>query len=410
MKKRSYTLLLAGLAFQACGPAWAFAQQQIPRAKEPTRTAGDIPEPLKNIGRAVGKVFSAPLHPVISSVAASGGIGGGIGLDIPFTADWGWESKGIYTIRDYWNVESRIEYLGRRTAFEMYGRVRDLAGLPFYGIGNESQQSARTNYALREGTAGAWGTFRLLPIITVGGRAEHVWPELRPGEDTRHPNLTGLPDANLLPAFDDQPRYARFQGSVDLTLPAMVGDGIYQGTIARGTYANYKDLELERYSFRRMDIEVQQKFAGLGASHRLTLHGWASHTETDPGQEVPFYLQRSLGKKGQLKSVHEYILGSDGTQATLRGYDSFRFMDRDLLLLQAEYRMPLWGPFDLTAFYDAGKVAPDRDGLNLKDLHHDYGLSASFMRAHSTAARVDFGFGGSEGVQIMISIFTGEQK
>ena len=409
MKNGTRTFIAAALLFQACAPALVNAQQQIPVAKEPTRTAGDVPAPLKKIGRAVGKVFGAPLHPVISSVAASGGVGAGLGLDIPFSTSVGWESKGVYTIRGYWGAESRLEYLGRRSVFEMYGRVRDLPQLPFYGIGNETAQEARTNFALREATAGAWGSFRLLPVLELGARAEHTWPQVRAGEDTRHPSTTDIADLSLLPGIAEQPRYARLQGSVDLTLPAAVGDGFYQGTLARGTYAYYRDMELHRYSFRRMDAEVQQKFAGIGASHRLTLHGWASHTETNPGQQVPFYLQRMLGKKGQLKSVHEYLLGSDGTQATLRGYDSFRFVDRDLLLMQAEYRVPLWGPFDATAFYDAGKVANKRADLNFKNLHDNYGFSLSFMRAHSTAARLDVGLGG-EGPQWIISIFTGEKK
>jgi hypothetical protein len=406
---KGYRLFLGAiLALQGIAPTWGRAQQQIPVAKEPTRTAGDVPGPIKNFGRSVGKLFSGPLHLVISSVAASGGIGGGIGLDIPISDRVGWESKGVYTIRSYWSAESRLEFLGRRSAIEFYGRLRDLPKLPFYGIGNDTEEESRTNFALREGTAGAWATYRLLPFIELGGRAEHVWPEISAGEDTRHPSLD-LSDNDALPAVGAQSRYARFQGSVDFMLPPMAGNGFYQGTLARGTYAYYKDLELERYSFRRMDAEVQQKFAGIAASHRLTLHGWASHTQTDPGQEVPFFLQRALGKKGQLKSVHEYLLGSDGTQATLRGYDSFRFMDRDLLLMQAEYRLPVWGPFDATVFYDAGKVASNRQDLNFKNLHDNYGFSLSFMRSHSTAMRFDLGLGG-EGPQYILSIFTGEKK
>jgi hypothetical protein len=404
-----HRLLFGVLACLSVSPALSTAQQQIPVAKEPTRTAGDMPEPIKKFARSIGKVFGAPLHPVISSVSSGSGIGAGLGWDVPLKGDWTWNSKGVYSIREYWGAETRIEYEGRRTAFEVYGRLRDLTRVAFYGLGNESSEDDRSNFAMREGTAGAWGSFKLLPFLTVGARAEEVWPELRAGEDPKLQSTTALFDDEALPSLSNQARYARVQGSADIIIPAMVGDGFYQGTIVRGTFARFEDLELDRYSFDRIDVEAQQKFAGIGASQRLTLHGWVSHSETANGQEVPFYLQRTLGARGQLKSVHEYLLGSDGTQATLRGYNTFRFRDRDLLLLQAEYRVPLWGPFDMTAFYDAGKVAPTRSELNLDDLHDNYGFSVSFMRAHSTVARVDLGLGG-EGPQWIISIFTGEKK
>jgi hypothetical protein len=403
---KAFISAIAGL--QLCSPGLGHAQQ-IPVAKEPTRTAGDVPEPLKNAGRAIGKVFGFPLHPLIGSVSSGSGIGAGIGLDVPLKGGWTWESKGVYSIRDYWSGESRVEFTGRRTEFEVYGRLRDMPKIAFYGLGNESSKEDRSNFAMREGVAGTWGSYRLLPFITLGARAEHVWPELRAGEDKKRESTTDLFDDAALPSLTQQAKYARFQGSVDLILPPAAGDGFYQGTIVRGIFAHFEDLELDRYTFDRIDGEIQQKFAGIGAAHRLTLHGWVSHSVTADGQEVPFYLQRTLGAKGQLKSVHEYLLGTDGTQATLRGYDTFRFRDRDALLLQAEYRMPLWGPLDVTAFYDAGKVASSSSELNLKNLHDNYGFSLSFMRAHSTVARVDVGLGG-EGTQWIISIFTGEKK
>jgi hypothetical protein len=264
-------------------------------------------------------------------------------------------------------------------------------------------------FAQRENTFGAWATYRVLPILTLGTRDEYVMPTLRPGEDPAFGSVTERFTGAELPGLAEQSKYARIQGSAEIDLPATVGDGFYQGTTILGTYAYYKDVDLHLYTFRRMDFEAQQKFAGLWASHRLTLHGWVSHTETADGQSVPFYLMRTLGARGQMKSVHENLIGTDGTQATLRGYNTFRFRDRDLLLLQAEYRFPIWGPIDLTGFYDAGKVAPDRADLNLKDLHKDYGISVSLMRAHSTALRFDFGFGG-EGIRYIISIGSGEQK
>ena len=86
---------------------------------------------------------------------------------------------------------------------------------------------------------------------------------------------------------------------------------------------------------------------------------------TRAGQAVPFYLQRTLGGAGDLRSVHDERIGSDGTHATLRGFPFYRFRDRHLLLLQAEYRIPIWGPLDANLFAETGKVASRREDLEL---------------------------------------------
>jgi hypothetical protein len=404
-----YTRLIIGGVLLASSGTLLQAQQGLPVAKEPTRRAGELPPWISNTGSALKKLFSAPLHLEVGSVASGGGLAGGLGLDVPITRGWDFTAKGLYSVKEYWRAESRIEHEGRRTHFEAYGRLRDMGRIAFYGIGNESDQDSRTNFAMREGTAGAFGSFRLLPWVSLGARTEHVWPELSAGKDASLASTTDVFTPDQLPGLGEQPRYLRYEGSVDFMLPPAVGDGFFQGTDVRGTYARFDDRQFDRYTFDRMDLEVRQRFAGLGAAQRLTLHGWVSHTETDEGQDVPFYLLRTLGAKGQIRSVHEYFLGGDQTQATLRGYDSFRFRDRDALLLQAEYRIPLWGPIDATVFYDAGKVAASRSELNLKELHTNYGFSLSFMKGRSTAARVDVGLGG-EGTQWLFTIVTGDNR
>ena len=141
----------------------------------------------------------------------------------------------------------------------------------------------------------------------------------------------------------------------------------------------------------------------FGPHRRLTLHGWVAATDARAGNTVPFYLQPSLGGTGQIRSVGEEFIGSDGSRGTLRGFDNFRFRDQNLLLLQADYRVPVWGPFDASVFIDAGKVTPRPADLNFSDLKHDYGFSISVMRGVNTVARTDFAFGGGEGTKIIVS-------
>jgi outer membrane translocation and assembly module TamA len=57
---------------------------------------------------------------------------------------------------------------------------------------------------------------------------------------------------------------------------------------------------------------------------------------------------------------------------------------------------------DLALFVDAGKVAPFRSGLTLRDLKTDYGVGVRFHTPAATALRVDVARG-LEGMRIVIA-------
>jgi hypothetical protein len=61
--------------------------------------------------------------------------------------------------------------------------------------------------------------------------------------------------------------------------------------------------------------------------------------------------------------------------------------------------LDVWRLIDATVFVDAGQAVSRRADLNLTGLKTDYGFSVSAMRAQSTVARMDVGFGG-EGTRV----------
>ena len=103
------------------------------------------------------------------------------------------------------------------------------------------------------------------------------------------------------------------------------------------TAHDYRDRD-DRFGFRKVDYEVVQHFPILRESWVISLRGLAETAFSRDGQEVPYYLLPHLGG------------GS-----TLRGFDSWRFRDRDKLLLQAEWRIMANRYMDTAVFYDAGK-------------------------------------------------------
>jgi len=89
-------------------------------------------------------------------------------------------------------------------------------------------------------------------------------------------------------------------------------------------------------------------------------------------------------------------MGLLGGAEIMRGYYLGRYRDKNMLVLQAEYRWaPIFWRFGLAAFAALGDVAETLDRFNLGRFKTTYGLGLRFVidpkqRLH---LRLDFGFG-----------------
>ena len=390
------TALISPCLLGAQGPAMPPASKCAPEAL--------IPPLVKTAICAISSTYHKPFHPIVRGIAPGGGLGAGLEYGARFAGRWHAGANAVLTVRESWSAEAGVGYRGPVARVEAFARGRDLPQLGFFGVGRESDLADHSNFRLRDWAAGGLASVRPLPWLAIGGRVEGIWPEIRSGRSSRFPSIESRFDDAEAPGLTAQPDFLRYQALLDIEIPAAAGEALHQGTKFRIAYSAYSDRQLDRYSFSRLDLEAQQRFALFGPLRRLTLHGWLSTAHTDAGNEVPFYFQHTLGGKWNLLGVQEDLIGSDGTQATLRGFRNFRFRDRDLLLLQAEYRFPVWGPIDATVFAEAGKVAARRADLDLSGLERSAGFSVSVMRGPATAIRVDVGFGGGEGVQAFFTI------
>jgi outer membrane protein assembly factor BamA len=153
----------------------------------------------------------------------------------------------------------------------------------------------------------------------------------------------------------------------------------------RASIAMFHDRDLARYSFRRFEADAAQ-YVPLGRSV-LAFRGRIDVSQTAPGQDVPFYLLPSLG-------------GAN----SLRGYLDYRFRDRDMLLMNAEYRWPLLRRVDAAVFYDAGSVASASNLLSRK-IYTDYGAGLRLHSATRMLVRLDVARG-AEGARALVSFST----
>jgi hypothetical protein len=394
---RTSALLLCVLLL----PLQAAAQD----AQTSTVAPGDLETlPIPAWGQAIIDSFSKPVHPVIGGVASGGGLGFGVGYDSPDDKRWYQEAEAMMTIRRYWSLHGEVgrRSLSKRSQVAAFGTVRHMGRLDYFGLGPQSAFDDRSVFRLRETTFGTRGWFRVMPAVRLGGTIAAYMPDLGPGVSPTARSIEEVFAPASVPGFDAAPAFGRYRGFVELMHPILDdSDTLDESDSYRGAYQlafeAVRDLESGRHDFHRWEAEVQQRIPGLRPGQRLTLHGFMA--STNESADVPFYLLYTLGGAGGLKSFRADLLGSDGTRATLRGFRSYRFRDRNLVLMQAEYRIPVHEYIHTTVFVDAGQVAPTRSGL-FKDLRASTGFSIGYVRNGRSVGRMDVGFGGGEGVHL----------
>jgi hypothetical protein len=367
--------------------------------------------PIPTWAEPVIDSFGKPVHPVIGSVASGGGLGFGVGYD-PDDDDERWyrSAEAMVSIRRYWSLAGEIgrRSMTKRSQLGVFGAVRHMNRLDYFGIGPNTIFDDRSAFRLRETAIGTRGWIRPFSAARVGGSVTMYKPDLGPGANRRVPSIEERFAASSVPGFSAEPMFGRYRGFAELLYPVLPAPDERTRNEEPSGYRTafqiaveaFRDYDSGRHDFHRWETEVQQRIPGFRPGQRLTLHGFLATTNS--GSDVPFYMLYTLGGSSGLKSFRPDLFGTDGTRATLRSFKNFRFRDRDLVLMQAEYRIPLVSGVHATVFVDAGQVAPDTSTL-FKNFRTGTGFSLGYMRKGRSLGRVDVGFGGGEGVQLFWS-------
>lgn len=251
-------------------------------------------------------------------------------------------------------------------------RYRYLPQEDFYGLGPGSSLDDRTTYLQEELRAYLRTGLQLgrHAVWILEGGYQH--DRLGEGTDPGLPSTDTLFDDSSSPGLADVPDYARFGTQVFLEFRDEPGNP-HKGWMAAILTERFLDQTTSRFSFQRLGADVRG-YLPLGSPQRiLALRGAFLSDHPDPGNQVPFFMQQSLG-------------GSH----TLRGFDSFRFRGEKLGLYQAEYRWepaPFW---ELAVFTDAGQVG--RVGSSMGALEWDYGFGMRFKTYRDVVVRMEVAF------------------
>jgi hypothetical protein len=319
-------------------------------------------------------------RPYIDSAYAGGGFPFGVGYRRHVSPYNLIDIRGSYTFSGYTRAE--VEFTAphlfeRRAQLSLLGGWRKATEVGFFGIGPDTSNTQRANYQFEQPYASA--TLSFMPTRrhwTFTGALEATRWSQQSTQESGESGRGGFPSVETvytpatLPGLGGEATYVHSQGSASFDWrpsPGYARRGGYYGV----TVHDYTDTR-SKLGFEEIDYEAIQHFPILREAWVISLRAQAQTAFDKSGQQIPFFMLPSLG----------------GT-SSLRGYEPWRFRDRNSLLLQGEWRIMVNRYLDTAFFVDAGKVGPRTADLDLKGLHHDVGFGARFHSLDATVLRVD---------------------
>ena len=253
----------------------------------------------------------------------------------------------------------------------------------FYGPGPDSRSEDRVSFLYRDNESQARAIARLRPWLSVGTRFARLAPRIRSGTDDRFPSIEQVFDDEAAPGLSAQPTFLYAEGFAEVDYrdePRHTRDGGHYSLIFR----KFSDRDLDRYSFRLVDVMLRQYLPIFDKKRVFALQLAMVGTDASDGQQVPFYMQPTLG----------------GGQ-TLRTSRDYRFRDTHAMWMNAEYRWEAFSALDMALFTDWGKVASKFSDLDFSNLEHAYGIGFRVIAARTVVFRIDLATG-SEGFRTVV--------
>jgi hypothetical protein len=265
-------------------------------------------------------------------------------------------------------------------------KYQDSTQINYFGVGADTDKSAQTDFRLKSVDVAGSATVRPREWLSVGGRVGYIRSlKVSPGLSPIHPTIAERFDETTAPGLADQPRYRHADAFVEANSLDVAGYPSRGGQYRIGL-ASFADLDGSGHSFRRMDADATHYLPLFHNNWVVAVRGRLAMSQTSAGNDVPFYLLPTLGGEN-----------------TLRAYSDYRFRDRNLALLSAEYRWPVFRMLDAAIFADAGTVAATPGDLWRQRADRDYGVSVRLHSATSTIGRIDVSKG-REGTRLFVSL------
>ncbi len=325
---------------------------------------------LEHVERFDTTLFSpGPAYLFVGTTFDGGGIAAGPGYRARFRDTGSIDAHAAWSIRNYKAVDGTLKLptmFSDRVGVEMRANWIDAPAVAFFGTGNGSLKSNRTDFAYEAKTVGVAARIQAAEHFAVGGGLDVI------------DIATDITSQAASPTYQRNHVFAEYDWR---TSPGYTK----RGGLYRVDFSDYRQSNAGTSSFRRIDAEAQQFVPLMRENWVLAFRALASSADTTDGNDIPYFMLPDLG----------------GSQ-TLRGYSAWRFRDRNRMLLTGEYRWTAGPLVDMALFMDAGKVASRFGDLDLRDLKKSYGIGMSVHTPISTVTRIELART-SEGNSLVLS-------
>jgi outer membrane protein assembly factor BamA len=317
-------------------------------------------------------------------VGAGAGLGGGWRHDLFDRNARIVLGSGIST-RNYQMLQAdfSLPYLAsNRLELGAYAVYRHNPQEDYWGIGMESSKDERVSYRVDYADFEGRAIVRLVPWIEAGTRFGRLVGSIGRGTDSRFPSIEDRFTEETAPGLAEQPDFSF--GEVFAAIDYRdQEDNARDGGLYSISWREYSDLDFDRYSFRAVDLLLQQFVPIFDKKRVFAVQGRLQSAATDSGagQTVPFYFKPTLG-------------GS----TSHRGFNDYRFRDDAAVNVNVEYRWEAFSGLDMALFSDWGTVASNVGQLRMSEIDNAYGIGFRFNTYKAVWYRIDLGFGG-EGFQ-----------
>jgi hypothetical protein len=278
--------------------------------------------------------------------------------------------------RLYKMAQARVEVPGlahKHASVGLQALYRDSLQVDYFGLGNNTSFADRTGYRLKTGDVSAYGSWKA-GVVTAEARAGwlgYADVAKMAGWGIDYPDTTATFNDTTAPGLASQPGFLHADASLVADFRDEVADPS-RGGVYRASMTRYDDRGTGRFTFNLYELDAAQYVTIVPEKVVLAGHAWAALTSVADGSEVPFYLMPSLGGRN-----------------TLRGFDDFRFYDRNMETFSLEARVRVYAHLDGAVFVDTGEVAPRAGALGLSDLHTSVGVGVRLRSRDVTFGRLD---------------------
>jgi len=337
--------------------------------------------------------FTHDIRPFILSPNYSSRHGAGIKVgytgifneesDLSFTVSYGLRERHRYRVRF-----QKLHPFGPTLSTNIIVQQRFYSDEKFFGIGNESQFSNKSNYGLKQFTIETSTYASLREKTAFNAQFGMDINTVHEGRNTTLSSVTDLYCEDNLPGLEKEIRIMRMQFGISHDsrnrMRRTTGGGIV--TFGGGLF---NDIGNKEFSFWKTSVSFT-RYIHLFYNRTLIFRAAGEITEPFSGQKVPFYYLSKLG-----------------AQETIRGFDRGRFRDQDMMLFSIEYRYPIWEKLDAGLFLDGGRVSNNIfNDFSSKDFNVGYGGTLNIWGKESLITQLAVGIS-KDRIRLYFSLNTG---